>query len=132
MIRPVGRFEIGRHWWRLLTVVIDGLSLNGFVAIKRGFLAKSPLLLANWNCRRTARRPDSRLTNDRDVYVEGQNSFRLRGQSATLAGRPDLMVVHGDGALIVDVKTGRKQPWHSVQVMIYMYALPRALSQYGD
>ena len=27
------------------------------------------------------------------VYVEGQNSFRLRGQSATLAGRPDLIVV---------------------------------------
>ena len=67
-----------------------------------------------------------------DVYVEGQNSFRLHGQSATLAGRPDLMVVRGDDALIIDVKAGREQRWHVVQVMIYMYALPRALPQYRD
>ncbi len=40
------------------------------------------------------------------VYVEGQNSFRLREQTATLAGRPDLMVAHGEDALIIDVMTG--------------------------
>ena len=40
------------------------------------------------------------------VYVEGQNSFRLRGQSATLAGRPDLIVVRSNDALIIDVKAG--------------------------
>ena len=67
-----------------------------------------------------------------DVYVKGQNSFRLRGKAATLAGRPDLTVVNGDNTLIVDVKTGREQPWHAVQVMIYIYALPRALPQYRD
>ena len=64
------------------------------------------------------------------VYVEGQNSFRLRGRSATLAGRPDLIVVRGNDALIIDIKTGREQPSHYVQIMIYMYALPRALQQY--
>ena len=64
------------------------------------------------------------------VYVEGQNSFRLRGQSATLAGRPDLIVVRSNDALIIDVKAGREQPAHFVQIMIYMYALPRALPQY--
>ena len=64
------------------------------------------------------------------VYVEGQNSFRLRGQSATLAGRPDLIVVRSNDALIIDVKTGREQPAHFVQIMIYMYALPRALPQF--
>ena len=64
------------------------------------------------------------------VYVEGQNSFRLRGQSATLAGRPDLIVVRSNDALIIDVKAGREQPAHFVQIMIYMYALPRALHQY--
>ena len=67
-----------------------------------------------------------------DVYLEGQDSFRLRGQSATLAGRPDVMVVRGDDALIVDVKTGREQTWHAVQVMTYIYALPRAIPQYRD
>ena len=64
------------------------------------------------------------------VYVEGQNSFRLRGQSATLAGRPALIVVRSNDALIIDVKAGRQQPSHFVQIMIYMYALPRALQQY--
>ena len=64
------------------------------------------------------------------VYVEGQNSFRLRGQSATLAGRPDLIVVRSNDALIIDIKAGQQQPSHYVQIMIYMYALPRALPQY--
>ena len=65
-----------------------------------------------------------------DVYVEGQNSFRLRGQSATLAGRPDLIVVRNHDALIIDIKAGQQQRSHYVQIMIYMYALPRALPQY--
>ena len=64
------------------------------------------------------------------MLVEGQNTFRLRGQTATLAGKPDLMVVRGNDALIIDVKTGKEQPWHAVQVMIYQYAIPRALPQY--
>ena len=67
-----------------------------------------------------------------DVHVEGQNAFRMRSKSATLAGRPDLIVDRFDDTLIIDVKTGREQPWHAVQVMIYMYALPRALPQYQD
>ncbi len=66
------------------------------------------------------------------MYVEGQNSLRLRGQSATLAGKPDLISVHGGDALIIDVKTGREQPWQAVQVMIYMHAGPRALPQCRD
>ena len=35
-------------------------------------------------------------------------------------------------ATIIDVKTGREQPWHRVQVMIYQYALPLALPQYRN
>ena len=55
------------------------------------------------------------------------------GQSATLASKPDLIAVSNDEAVIIDVKTGREQPpWHVVQVMIYLYAVPRALAQYRD
>ncbi len=68
----------------------------------------------------------------RTVFVEGQNAFRLRGKSATLAGRPDLVVLDDRDATIIDVKTGREQPWHKVQVMIYKYALPLALPQYRN
>ena len=39
-----------------------------------------------------------------DVFVERQNSFQIRGQTATLAGRPDLLVVNDDHASIIDVK----------------------------
>ena len=64
------------------------------------------------------------------MLVEGQNAFRLRGRTATLAGKPDLIIVRNDNAIIIDVKTGKEQLWHAVQVMIYLYALPRALPQY--
>ena len=69
---------------------------------------------------------------DHEVRVEGQNSFQLTGETATLAGKPDLIVVRDDDALIIDVKTGREQPSHKAQLMIYMYALPRALPRYQD
>ena len=65
------------------------------------------------------------------VRVERQNSFQLRGRTATLAGRPDLIVDRGDDALIIDVKSCQEQPWHTVQVMIYQYALPKASARYS-
>ena len=66
------------------------------------------------------------------VEVEGQNSFQLRGKSATLAGRPDLVARQDDEAVIVGTKTGQENPSHVVQVMIYLYAVPRALEKYRN
>ena len=65
-----------------------------------------------------------------DANIEGQNSFQLRGRSATLAGKPDLITQRDGQAVIVDVKTGQDSPSHIVQVMIYLYAIPRALERY--
>ena len=67
-----------------------------------------------------------------NVSVEAQNAFRLRGKTATLAGRPDLVVLDDRDATIIDVKTGQERPWHRVQVMIYQYALPLTLPQYRN
>ena len=64
------------------------------------------------------------------VYTEGQNAFRLRGRHATLAGRPDLIAVKGSDKVIIDAKTGKPGPAHAIQVITYMYAVPRALEQY--
>ena len=64
------------------------------------------------------------------VYVENQNSFRLRGRQATLAGKTDLIAVKNADAVIIDAKTGRPSPQHAIQVMIYQYAVPLALAQY--
>ena len=86
-----------------------------------------------WLMRHTALLNEQKVTwagGNRHVYVEGQNAFRLFGKSATLAGRPDLVVLDDRDAIIIDVKTGREQPSHRVQVMIYQYALPLALPQY--
>ena len=61
------------------------------------------------------------------VFTEEQNRFVLRGKSAKLAGKPDLIAKRGEGGVVIDVKTGRPSPSHSVQVMLYMYAIPRSL-----
>ena len=63
------------------------------------------------------------------VYTESQNSFALRGRTATLGGKPDLIALRGESGTIIDVKTGSPSPAHSVQVMLYMYAVPRAMGQ---
>ena len=65
-----------------------------------------------------------------EVFTENQNSFRLRGATATLAGKPDLIAVKGNDLVVIDAKTGRSSPHHSIQVMIYQYAVPRALEEY--
>ena len=65
-----------------------------------------------------------------DVNIEGQNSFQLQGRSATLAGKPDLITQRDGQAVIVDVKTGQGSVSHVVQVMIYLYAIPRVLERY--
>ena len=64
------------------------------------------------------------------VYTEAQNAFRLRGRSATVAGKPDLIALKGQQAVIIDAKTGKSSPAHIAQVLIYQYADPKALEQY--
>ena len=89
--------------------------------------------LTRWLTAHTALLNESRVTWERKGYsalTEGQNHFTLRGDSAVLAGKPDLVARKGDGVKIIDAKTGRPSPADALQVMIYMYALPRALERY--
>ena len=88
---------------------------------------------AKWMLDHTAllnKERESRESLGYTVYVENQNSFRLRGRYATLAGKPDLIAVKNNDAIIIDAKTGRASPHHAVQVMVYQYAVPRALEEY--
>ena len=64
------------------------------------------------------------------VYTENQNGFRLRGRAVILAGKPDLIAVKGSDAVIIDAKTGKLSPAHRAQVMVYQYAIPKALERY--
>ena len=65
-----------------------------------------------------------------EVLTEGQNKFQIRGKTAVLAGKPDLVARRGGEVTVIDVKTGRPSPSHQLQVALYMYALPRALERY--
>ena len=73
---------------------------------------------------------ESREALGYEVYTENQNSFRLRGATATLAGKPDLVAVKGSDAVIIDAKTRKPSPAHSAQVLIYQYAVPLARPEY--
>ena len=42
------------------------------------------------------------------VLTEGQNSFTVRGSSAALAGKPDLVSRRGYGVSVIYAKTGRR------------------------
>ena len=84
---------------------------------------------AAWQLAHTAKLTESRLQWEEQgftVFTEGQNHFTLRGASAALGGRPDLIAWKDGAGTIIDVKTGQPRPSHSVQVMLYMYAIPRA------
>ena len=82
---------------------------------------------AGWLMKHTAVLNEQRLRWEERGYAvstEGQNSFNLRGSSAVLAGKPDLVARRRDEVTIIDGKTGRPSPAHAIQVMLYMYAVP--------
>ena len=59
-----------------------------------------------------------------EVYLEGQNTIRVKGQGGTILGaKPDLVAVKGDTAIVVDCKTGKPRTSDSLQVRLYMYLL---------
>ena len=66
------------------------------------------------------------------VNLEGQNSITLRGKAATVAGKPDLVVQREQEVKVIDIKTGRPKASDEIQVMLYMYLLPLARSEYRD
>ncbi len=65
-----------------------------------------------------------------EVRVENQNAFTASGKTAKLGGKPDLVAI-GPAQLIVDAKTGQPRTSDHVQVMTYMWALPRVDSRYS-
>lgn len=73
---------------------------------------------------------DQMESDGKVVFTEAQNSFTLRGRTATIGGKPDLITVSAGKGTIIDAKTGNPSPSHHVQVLLYMYAVPKALQQY--
>ncbi|MCO6459273.1 MAG: PD-(D/E)XK nuclease family protein [Pirellulaceae bacterium] len=59
------------------------------------------------------------------IYTEDQNLFTLKGKSGTLSGKPDVVAIKGNSGLIVDTKTGFPKASDRIQVLIYMWAMPK-------
>ena len=96
--------------------------------------APSNFDLAAWQIEHTAllgRVREELESEGNVVFTEAQNRFALRGASATLGGRPDLIAVSGGSGTIIDVKNGEPSLSHRVQVLVYMYAVPRALRHHA-
>ena len=62
------------------------------------------------------------------VYVENQNSFKYRGQifDICVSGRPDIIAIKDNWAVVEDIKTGKRKDSHKMQVLLYMSMLPFA------
>ena len=86
-----------------------------------------------WMLEHTALVNDERAARERigyTVYTENQNLLRLTGKMATIAGKPDLIAEKHADTVVIDAKTGKTSPYHRAQVMIYQYAVPKALTQH--
>ena len=66
------------------------------------------------------------------VSIERQNDFTLKGEVAALGGQPDLVAIREDVGAIIDVKTGRPNSSHVIEVLLDMYALPRSKPEYRN
>lgn len=67
-----------------------------------------------------------------EVFTEGQNLFVLKGKVGTLSGKPDVVVIKNKAGLVVDTKTGSPKASDRIQVMIYMWALPKTNPAFAD
>lgn len=85
--------------------------------------------LAKWNQDHTRLMAARKRELQRDgwtVSTEEQNEFKLKGATAIVAGKPDLVAVKGDRVLVVDGKTGRERESDIWQVLIYLFAVPKS------
>ena len=77
----------------------------------------SDLDVTNWQLSHTALLNKVRgqlETEGKTVFIENQNSFSLRGASATLGGKPDLLTTSEATGTIYDAKTGRPSPSRTI------------------
>ena len=65
------------------------------------------------------------------VHTESQNMFALKGKTGTLSGKPDVVAVKDMEGWVVDTKTGSPKASDRVQVMIYMWAMPKAIPAFA-
>jgi hypothetical protein len=74
-----------------------------------------------------------RLAKSEKVFVERANRFSLDVKpNLTLDGVPDLIALSEDKATVYECKGEGKKDSHQIQLMIYLYYLPRCFDRYRN
>jgi hypothetical protein len=105
-----------------------------FKAHYQGFdKVESDFDLARWNLEHTRLLLRTRAQLAKPgaaISIEGENAFRHDYKNGiVLAGKPDLVVIEGKDALIIDCKTGKPRVSDRIQVQIYMHLLPKCFPE---
>lgn len=85
--------------------------------------------LQAWNREHSELMRKRRAELEREGYTvtsEDVNGFKLEGALAVVAGKPDLVATKPGQVLIVDGKTGRERESDIWQVLLYLFAVPKA------
>jgi len=76
---------------------------------------------------------EERLAVGEKAMIEDANRFSFEVKSdLTLDGKPDLIAVSQDEATVYECKSNEQKDSHQIQLMVYLYCLPRCLKQYQD
>jgi len=99
--------------------------------------APSGLDLARWQIDHTRISRDVRIEREGagdQVLVERQTQFNWQRPNSdlVLGGKPDMIAIGDKTIRVIDIKTGQPKASHQVQVMIYMYCLPKDAPVYRD
>jgi CRISPR/Cas system-associated exonuclease Cas4 (RecB family) len=84
--------------------------------------------LVQWNREHNELMRQRRCELEREGFVctvEDSNAFKLEGEHAVVAGKPDIIARKDDLVLVVDGKTGRERESDVWQVLLYLFALPK-------
>ena len=76
---------------------------------------------------------NERLGKGEKVLVEDANRFSFEIKPGlTLAGKPDLIAISENKATVYECKSEAQKDSHQIQLMIYLYCLPRCLDQHKN
>jgi CRISPR/Cas system-associated exonuclease Cas4 (RecB family) len=90
---------------------------------------EQPLDLVKWNRDHNRLMAGRKRELERDgwtVTTEEQNKFLLEGETALVAGKPDIVATKDGQILVVDGKTGRRRDSDLWQVLFYLFAVPKS------
>ena len=74
-----------------------------------------------------------RLAKGEKVFVENANRFSLEIKpNLTLDGKPDLIALAEGKATVYECKSAAEKDSYQIQLMIYLYCLPRCFDQYKN